>query len=228
MKYGAMFYFAVFMKEGSNYQIIQQLEAALKKPLPAENAQRLMAPQHDVEQRFAQGSRKTAQQGAVLILLFPDHGQLSFPLIRRAEYPGVHSGQIGLPGGKRENQDKNLIATALRETEEEIGIAAYSGKHLGNLSPLFIPVSNFIVSPVIYFIKQPIASFKPDPTEVSEVLVTNVDTLINPLACKKKMMTIRDFTFETPYFDLEGEVVWGATAMILSEFVEIFKSFDHE
>ena len=158
---------------------------------------------------------------AVQILLYTKQESIYFPLMKRTEYNGPHSGQISLPGGKQEEFDLNLEETAKRETEEELGINRKSMNSLFSLSDLFIPPSNFMVTPYLSYINEsPI--FSPDDNEVHEILeVPLSDLMDNKLVKSKKIKHSSSIIVDTPYFELQNQIVWGATAMILSEFKQL-------
>ncbi|MEH0156847.1 CoA pyrophosphatase [Limibacter armeniacum] len=162
-----------------------------------------------------------ARPSAVLILL-SDFGEddFSFPLIQRPMYDGVHGGQMALPGGKRDPEDPSLIVTALRECYEEIGIEVRPTEVLGTLSDLYIPPSNMLVTPVIAYSNKR-NEYTLDPVEVDEVIETTLGHLLNPETKKMSTIDVRGMRFNAPSFDIDGKVVWGATAMILSEMLEI-------
>jgi 8-oxo-dGTP pyrophosphatase MutT (NUDIX family) len=158
-----------------------------------------------------------------LIALFERQGEIFFPLIQRPEYTGIHSGQIGLPGGKIEDHDKDRDETALRETEEEIGIDSKNIRILGRLSELYVQASHYNVLPVVGYLPY-IPEYKPDPTEVSRVIEASIKDLIVDEKRKVKELLIREkYNIIAPYFEINDEIVWGATAMILSEFSAILK-----
>jgi 8-oxo-dGTP pyrophosphatase MutT (NUDIX family) len=162
--------------------------------------------------------------GSVLLLLYPKDGQIFLPLMKRPDYDGTHGGQVSFPGGKREENDKSLIETALREGHEEVGIVMEDVKLLGNLSQHYITASNFKVLPVVGYVNYA-PSFIPDRYEVEEVLEVNLGHLLNKNTLKKKEILVRKkYNIVTPYFDVDGHVVWGATAMMLSEFLTLIKS----
>jgi len=201
---------------------VQQLKLRLKRPLSGEGAQRKMAPFHN-DSRFNHKLRESARKGSVLILLFPNAGEIHFPLIQRPQYDGVHSGQMALPGGKFEAEDKNIFETALRETDEEIGVNPGKITVIGALSDLYIPVSNFLISPVIGYSTQKL-KFIPDRIEVVEVVETSIEQLIDSTNVLEKTIHVQQqVKIRAPYFNLSNRTVWGATAMILSEFIETIK-----
>lgn len=158
-----------------------------------------------------------AKKSAVLLLFYPEENGLHFPLIERTAYPGVHSKQIGLPGGAWEESDPDYIATALRETEEEIGIGRDQIQVLGQLSSLYIPPSNFWVQPVVGFI-QTRPSFVPDPNEVEQVITAALSPLLGEdAAVESKVQHSSGLHLKVPSYIIGGHVVWGATAMMISE-----------
>ncbi|RZS97857.1 NUDIX hydrolase [Cecembia calidifontis] len=208
-------------------KLIRKLEKALKEPLPGREGQITMAPLPVDEERFIQSIRTDYRKGAVLMLFYPDMQKQAFvPFIKRPTYPGVHSGQIAFPGGKMEESDADLSVTALRETEEEIGVDASKIQLLGKLSDLYIPPSNFMVSPFVGFtLEQP--EFNPDPEEVVRIINCPVGTLLDKSVRKTGMIQgSGGYRLQAPYFDIESEMVWGATAMMLGEFTYLWEKLD--
>ena len=162
--------------------------------------------------------------GSVLILLYEEDGEIKFPLIKRPEYLGTHSGQISLPGGKAD-PGEDPIQTALREGEEEVGIDRSKVKVLGTLSNFFVIPSNFLVTPVVGVIDQPV--FTPDPYEVSKILSGSLSDLIKGDAIRQKeILAAGQFHLVAPHFEIEGEIVWGATAMMLNEFRTVLQELN--
>jgi 8-oxo-dGTP pyrophosphatase MutT (NUDIX family) len=182
-----------------------------------------MAPQPIDLRSFTTTFAEPPKKSGVLLLFYPDEGAVYFPLIKRPQYPGVHSGQVGFPGGKMEPSDPDILFTALRETEEEIGIDAGKVEVLGRLSDLYIPASNFLVTPVVGLIDQK-PSFVPEQREVARIIATEVISLFHPEIRKQTQLAVGGGMYlNTPYFAVEQEVVWGATAMILSELVQVLE-----
>ena len=194
---------------------VEQFSSRLKEPLPGRDAQILMAPKPISESRFNENPDWPARPGGVMVLLYPKNGSLYLPLMKRPEYDGHHSGQVSFPGGKFEKGDSDLVYTALRETQEEIGVSPDAIQTLGNLSELFIIASNFKVLPTVGVLPSA-PSFIPDATEVERVIEVSTDEL---RAKNKGIKTMRfgKYTIHSPYYAVDGEVVWGATAMMLSE-----------
>lgn len=161
------------------------------------------------------------RKAGVLILFYVKEDEIYIAFIKRNEYPGVHSGQVSFPGGGREDADADIISTALRETEEEIGINRNLIIQIGAISELFIPPSNFVVTPVIGYLET-LPHFTPDPDEVDRVLEIRLKDLLEPGTVQEKEITIfPDIKLRVPCFFVEGEVIWGATAMMLCELLDL-------
>ena len=203
-------------------ELIQSLRHRLEKPLPGPPAQYRMAPfgrQERVNTAQLQGDFRPS---AVLILLYPNP-EPHFVLTLRHQYGGMHSGQVSLPGGRLEPEDIDLKHTALRETEEEVGVSQSEVEVIGRLTTLPIPVSRFEVHPFVGALSSP-PVFTPEPKEVARIIETPLPLLTDPATRQQTMMDLMKYkNVQVPYFSLDGETVWGATAMILSEFVEILK-----
>jgi 8-oxo-dGTP pyrophosphatase MutT (NUDIX family) len=199
---------------------IDEINHNLKSHLPGYAAQLRMSPSFRGE-LLKTNDGSNSRQSAVLISLFPENNIINTLLIKRATYDGVHSGQVSFPGGKLEEFDKSLISTALREAQEEVGIDPANVEVLGTLTPLFIPVSNMQVLPVVGFLQE-----KPELhlnlQEVEYAIVVPICHLKNPKNHLRKTISVRDRSIEAPYIKVDCEDVWGATAMIISEFIELF------
>lgn len=199
-----------------------QLKEEFKRELPGEPAQEKMAP--NVRRHFKTIYAKRRNAG-VLILLFPKNNQLYTVCIKRTEYDGAHSGQISFPGGKFEPGDQNLEQTALRESKEEIGVIPEKVNVLGKLTPLHIPVSNFYVLPFVGFYET-VPKFKRDPNEVEKIIEIPLSDLLNPENCTLQEFHYGDLAFTAPIYKPKELVIWGATAMIMSEFLEVVKKLN--
>ncbi len=197
---------------------INKIKVQLSGQLPGVAAQMKMAPLVRMPLNFD----AQRQKAAVLILLYPWNDSLYTVLIKRTEYEGPHSGQISLPGGKLEPEDFDLAATSLRETAEETGIDTSQIGIIGRLTILELAVSNFEVHPFVGYIdKKP--GFNPDHAEVEYLIEAELNVLANPDIIKTKIMNILGYAVELPYYDYQGNHIWGATAMMLSEFLEVIK-----
>jgi 8-oxo-dGTP pyrophosphatase MutT (NUDIX family) len=164
----------------------------------------------------------TARQSAVLILLFPKNGEWHIVLTERMGNPNdPHSNQISFPGGSVEADDASLAFCALRETHEEVGILPETIQIIGPMTDIYIPVSNFQVHPFLGWTNAP-PQYQRQITEVKHIIETPISVLQDPQNQKKMNMTVRDYHLtDVPYFDVFGKVVWGATAMMLAEFLEL-------
>ena len=188
--------------------------------LPGEEAQYRMAPSLRKQRLLHNWPIKDARQSAVLILLYPD---LAGPdrwktvLMKRNEYPGAHSGQISFPGGRYEEEDDNYRMTALRETEEEIGVSQQEIQVIGKLSEMYVPASHFMIHPFVGCLSR-VPEFIPDPTEVAGLLEIPLRKLFDEETKSETEILLKSGNkLMAPYYDVHGEVVWGATAMIISE-----------
>lgn len=204
---------------------IYQLSQRLKRPLPGREAQIKMAPYPVDENRFKENTNRPSKPGGVMVLLYPHNGDIYLPLMKRPTYEGAHSGQVSFPGGKFEQDDLDITTTALRETEEEIGVNPEQIEVIGSLSEMFIIASNFKVFPTVGYLPQRPA-FVPDAVEVEAVLEVSISHLQDLSKRGVEPMTFGNYTIQSPYFDVEGHVVWGATAMMLSELLYILDELD--
>lgn len=158
--------------------------------------------------------------GAVLLLLYCRNQEMYLVLTRRREDLQSHAGQISLPGGRQEGVE-TLFEAALRETEEEIGVSSTAVSFVGQLSPIYVPPSGFLVHPFIGWYKakqQP--TFRPSLDEVAEIIEVPVRELLDPATAVTEAWDFHGSQVMVPYFAVQGHKVWGATAIMLSEFVE--------
>lgn len=203
---------------------LKKLRIALaEKSLPGADAQYKMSSNGRKNKVSDTFGTKPHKVGAVLILLYPHKNGIYFPLTQRNQYEGVHSGQVSLPGGKTEPFDLDASHTALRETEEEIGVSRHHVEVLGKLTDLYIPPSNFLVHPYVGFAENRPEMVK-DDREVAELFETDLHTLLNDDIVGETTISVGNgYRIKTPYFDINGKIVWGATAMILSELKETLR-----
>jgi 8-oxo-dGTP pyrophosphatase MutT (NUDIX family) len=195
------------------------LEQELQKPLPGIEAQLRMAP----EMRRPINSDRPLRDGGVMILVYPHKCMWHTVFIKRTEYDGIHSGQVSFPGGIYEDHDITLVNTALRETQEETGLPVSMVTVIGQLTLLHIPVSNVNVHPFVGRVEYH-PEFMPDPSEVQYLIEVSLDELLNEEHHKTSRMSVLGRDISVPYFDIQGNRIWGATAMILSEFLEVVKN----
>jgi len=206
------------------HQFIKYLSNRLEKPLPGLNAQLRMAPAPltDGPTRELEPP-PSAKKSSVLILLFPnEEGRLEVILTLRSRDID-HGGQISLPGG-RSDEDESYIETALREAEEEVGLKPESVEILGVLSDLYVSHSNNLVKPVVAYMPG-IPELKPNPAEVEEAFTIEVKSL----AAKKNLTVenwdLQKYSYEVPYWDIHEVPLWGATAMILNELLDLYREY---
>lgn len=203
----------------------QRISKIKKLPLPGVYSHHKMAPEERVQAvNNIDIPKKKPKKAGVMALFYPDKNQnTTLALILRRTYKGVHSNQIGFPGGKSEKEDTSIEATALRETFEEIGAAIEHIEVVSALTSLYIPPSNFMVFPFIgLYDKQ--ADFTLQASEVEELIeVSYKDLMDDTNIITHKVHTFYAKDWEVPAFKLNGYVVWGATAMMLSEVKELLK-----
>ncbi len=201
------------------------LEKRLMMPVPGHSSHIKMASRIRLDEYKFEYDRAKAIPSSVLILFYPVKNRIFTVFILRPKYNGVHSGQISFPGGKKEETDRTLVETALRESKEEINVEPSHVRVLGTLTELYIPPSNFLVLPVIgYTETRP--DFIADPVEVDKIIETDLEVLFDKKLKKEKMIEVHGHQINAPYYDLQGHVLWGATAMILTELLEVIESMN--
>ena len=197
---------------------IDFLKQRLNLGLPGEASHAAMSPMGRGNSSDAIKLAKNIRKSAVAIVLYAERNSLSSVLIQRPTYDGVHSGQVCLPGGKKEDFEQYLHETAIRECVEETGLIADHLELLAPLTPVYIPPSNHHVHPYIFhYHEKPI--FHPDQREVAEIIEFNLNQIMDDRKIKRIDLDLgqNKILKNVPYFDIEGRVVWGATAIILNE-----------
>ncbi len=207
-----------------NLILKNKFKKALTKELPGIQSHLKLAPLERIDGIRRPETPKDAKHSAVLIVLFNENRETKIVFILRSVYDGVHSGQISFPGGKKETRDKDLMKTAIRETQEEIGIEVSTVDILGKLSHLYIPNSNFIVEPYVAYIEN-LNKIIPDSTEVQQVYKISLKDLLddNVVQLKEVLLLNKNF-ISAPCFCINNIKIWGATAMILNELLDIIKT----
>jgi len=193
--------------------------------LPGEASHHKMAPIERLEELTKQSLKKNkAKRAAVMALFYPNRdGETHLALILRKTYKGVHSAQVGIPGGKQEPSDISAEHTALRETQEEIGVLQQDITVLKKLTQIYIPPSNFFVSPFIG-VCETTPQFILQESEVEALIEVKIsDFLDDSIYCTRRLSTSYATDIEVPAYILNTHVVWGATAMMLSEVRELLK-----
>ena len=200
---------------------IQQLEHF---DLPALQSHKKMAPLERIKiLEEANLNRPNARNAAVMMLFYPKNSKTHFALIKRNSYPGVHSSQIAFPGGKVEEEDENLMQTALRETHEEIGVHPNLIQVVRSFTTIYIPPSNFLVHPFLGFSEHEI-QFVLQEEEVAGIIETPLAILLDDtIITHKTIETSYSKSIDIPAFQIYEHTVWGATAMMLSELKDMLK-----
>lgn len=196
---------------------VEAILKAFQQPLPGEKAQRLMSPLKRIDFDTSIFPDAPLRQSSVMMLLFPDaQDHLKTLLIERTQTRHVHSGQIAFPGGKVEPEDRSIAETAKRETEEEVGVPGASVEIIGQLTPLTIPASRFLVFPHVGVIHSP-PNFRLNPLEVQSLIPIDLTTLLD-LSSEERLVNTAYGQLLTPCFPIDHHTLWGATAMMVSEF----------
>lgn len=203
-------------------ELTEKIAQEIRKPLPGKAVQLIMSSIQRLRELFDFHDEKKAIKSSVLILLYPDQGTTMFVVTQRFTYDGIHSGQISLPGGRYETTDKDLAWTALREANEEIGVDPGKIRILGQLTELYIPPSNYLVYPFVGIISEK-PEFAAHPKEVKEIIEIPLPELLNPDNRRKRNILVRGMEILAPCYIIRDVTIWGATAMILSEFRELVK-----
>ena len=204
---------------------IEEVERALRAPLPGWAAQARMGTRPRSTPAEL-GHIGPPRQGAVLILLYPYEGQLYFPLTRRTDRVANHKGQISLPGGAQDPEDSSFWDTALRETFEEIGVEPARIRRIAALSVLYIPASHFEIYPFVGYVPAR-PCFAPDATEVAEIIEFPLQALLDPSIKDEETWSLHGRQTQVPFYRYGEHVIWGATAMVLSEFEVMLSAWAH-
>lgn len=195
-----------------------------KEKLPAKVAHAKMIPPERIE--YLQNEKLVniiPKKAAVLMLLYPKESVTHMALIVRNSYPGIHASQIAFPGGKVEEYDKDLSDTALRETHEEIGISKEKVEVIRAFSEVYIPPSNYLVSPFLGFSSEELF-FTLNPEEVAGLIELPLYQFLDESnVVTVNMTTSYANNIQVPAFQIGDDLVWGATAMMMSELKELIK-----
>jgi 8-oxo-dGTP pyrophosphatase MutT (NUDIX family) len=201
----------------------EEIKLLLQKPLLGITSHLKMAPPtRKAELEAAKEAVPFAKKSAVMILLFHEGEKLKVVFIRRSFYVGIHAGQMAFPGGRYEDSDVTVKETAFREIEEEIGITRDKIELLGRISDIYVPPSNFLISVFVgYLSKKPV--YNPDEREVAEVIEVDFDEFLKPenIAVKDFHVPSANHAVTAPYYQTTHCDIWGASAMVVSELVDI-------
>lgn len=201
-------------------RFIDSLRSDLVQTLPGQEAQYKMAPRPRTGAEKFNQPGPNVRQGGVLALFYQHNNQLHLPLILRPTYNGVHSGQVGFPGGGYEAGDANIIETALREAKEEVGIEPSTVQILGQLTPVFVNASNYHVYPTVGWTNQR-PTFELDSYEVEKLLETPLSALQDERNVDEEQWELKARFAHVPFYKIHGQKIWGATAMMLSELLAL-------
>ena len=203
--------------------IIQTLGSLLTHDLPGMEIQSTMSPAGSQTRKYCQVPQH-ARQAAVMLLLYEKNEVWYTAFIKRTQnQKDRHSGQISLPGGRLEVNDESLMNCALRETYEEVGINGRSINVIGQMSQLYVFASDYLVFPFVGYVNN-FSNFEKQPSEVEEIIQIPISYLVQSEVVKSKQMDLGKYrNIAVPYYDLYGETLWGATAMMVAEFIYIWK-----
>jgi 8-oxo-dGTP pyrophosphatase MutT (NUDIX family) len=180
-----------------------------------------MAPRDSARQADLSVDTRDCREAGVLVLLHPgDNGPSVVLTVRRDDLPD-HAGQVSFPGGRRADSD-SPSGTALREAEEEVNLSPASVDVLGPLTPLFIPLANLCVHPFVGHAPS-VASLRPADAEVGRILRVPLARLSGPAPRTTETRRLRGADVDVPYYDVAEHAVWGATAMMLAEFLTVVR-----
>ena len=200
-------------------EYIKELEESLKGTLPAHGAHRKVMNHRKAAHQLDDISLN-AKQSAVLIHIYPKNEELHIVFIQRPIYDGVHSGQIALPGGKAEEIDLGIEATALREADEELNIKSSDLKVIGKLTPIYVPPSNFMIHPIIGY-QESRPNFVIQESEVASYIECKLEYLIGEDKLISSEVIAGGSRMNVKGFQLGEHFVWGATGMMIKEFAEV-------
>jgi len=210
------------MKQESVPGWMAGLRKRIRGPKPGLSVQMTMAPSPRPGRRLYTEVEATSLKAGIMLLLYPRDSRFHLVFIRRASTVLHHKDQISFPGGQFERGEDDVRA-ALRETHEEIAVPAETIEVIGSLTPLYIEPSNFCVYPVVGVLMET-PSFRSDPVEVAEIIEVPVDHLLDPAHLRTETRMIDERRVRIPYFEYRHHKIWGATAMVLAEFLEILRA----
>jgi len=202
---------------------IQHIKQKLNQDLPGLSSHLKMASSNRIhELKNAEMQMKSAMKSAVMILLYPYNKKLKVVLIRRSFYVGIHAGQIAFPGGRYEDFDIEIKNTALREIQEEIGLNSENIEVIGRISDIYVPPSNFLISVFVGYLPQK-PQYKIDEREVNEIIEIELSEFYKKDNILEKEFVVPSTSTSVfaPYYKVGNIELWGASAMVMSEFLDI-------
>ena len=201
---------------------LENLERRLRGAKPGLAAQLKMVPDHRRREKTYLEAGDSCSKAGVLVLLYPREGRLHIVLTRRTANVAHHQAQISFPGGHQDSHE-TVIETALRETEEELNVTPSSVRILGELTPLYVPPSNYCIYPVVAAAETR-PEFVPSPHEVAEVIEVPLDHLLDAMNVQREVWPLRGLDVRVPFYLFQGHKIWGATAMIMAELLDLLSS----
>lgn len=204
---------------------LDHLERRLSGPKPGLASQLRMVPDHRRHEKTFQEIGDSCHRAGVLLLLYPWQGRLHVVLTRRTAKVAHHQAQISFPGGHQDSHE-SILGAALRETQEELDVAPSLVRVLGELTPLYVPPSNYCIYPVVAAAESR-PDFRPSPDEVAEVLEIPIDHLLDVRNIRQEVWPLRGLDVKVPFFLFQGHKIWGATAMIMAELLDLIGESHH-
>lgn len=205
-------------------RLLEHLQQATRFSLPGQEAQFKAVPPNRPKTNLEEAKQlDSTRNAAVMVLVHPVQNIPHLALIRRKEYPGVHSGQISFPGGKSELEDRDLLQTAERETSEEIGVVESAYSIWTQLTEVYIPPSKFLVQPYVALAQEELQFIK-EEREVEEVLSAPLSLFMGADSMEDHTLDIGGMRYTVPVYKFEDHVIWGATAMMISELADLIRS----
>jgi len=197
------------------------LERRLHGPMPGLESQLKMVPDPRPGNKTYQEAGETCLRAGVFVLIYPREDGFCLVLTRRTSQVAHHQAQISFPGGQMDEQE-SAVKTALREAEEELNITPAEVRVLGQLTPLYIPPSNYCIYPVVAAAERR-PDFRPSPHEVAEVIEIPLDHLLDLGNIKRETWPIRGLDVSVPFYLFQEHKIWGATAMVLAELLDLIR-----
>ncbi|MGB7294383.1 MAG: CoA pyrophosphatase [Candidatus Aminicenantales bacterium] len=204
---------------------METLEERLRRPKPGLISQLKMVPGHRRDDKTYQEVGDSCHKAGVLVLLYPKNARLHIVLTRRTANVAHHQAQISFPGGHKDSHE-TVLETALREAEEEINVPSSSIRVLGELTPLYIRPSDYCIYPIVAAAESR-PEFRPSPHEVAEVLEIPLDHLLDGQNVRREIWPLGGLEVSIPFYFYQGHKIWGATAMVIAELLDLLGGNDH-
>lgn len=213
----------IFSEGKSSIDSLRSLKVRLEDSLPGIKSQLKMVPNPRPGHKIYREVENSCLKAGILILFYPWKERLHIVLTKRTERVEHHQAQVSFPGGRQETGE-TLEQAALRETCEELGILPESIHIFGGLTPLYIPPSNYCIYPFVAKTDMR-PDFHPSELEVAEVMEIPLDHLLSPKNLRKEIWSMDRGSVEVPFYFYKGHKIWGATAMVLAELLDVFENF---